>query len=69
MFHLKPKPEAADMGRPGDAGPGRGLLGDRHDAGHPLVAGGVDLLEEARQRRGSRVRRGCSGIHSPASRE
>ena len=34
------------MGRPGDARPGGGLLGDRDDPGDALVAGGVDLLQE-----------------------
>ena len=46
MFHLKPKPSpSADVGL-GDAGPRRRLLGDRGDAGDPLVDGGVHLLEE-----------------------
>ena len=46
MFHLKPKPEPALGGRLGDARPGRRLLGDRGDAGDPLVDGRVHLLEE-----------------------
>ena len=34
------------MRGPGHAGPGRGLLGDRHDAGDAPVGGGVRLLQE-----------------------
>ena len=43
---LEAEPEAAQVHRPGDARPGGGLLGDHHDPGHALVAGGVDLLQE-----------------------
>ena len=43
---LEAEPETAQVDRPGDARPGGGLLGDHHDPGHALVAGGVDLLQE-----------------------
>ena len=46
MFHLKPKPRPPSQVGPGDARPGGRLLGDRDDAGHALVDGGVHLLEE-----------------------
>ena len=46
MFHLNPKPRPPSLVGPGDARPGGRLLGDRDDAGHPLVDGGVHLLEE-----------------------
>ena len=45
MFHLKPNPPAG-VRRPGHPAPRGGLLGDHHDPRDPLVAGGVDLLEE-----------------------
>ena len=47
MFHLKPKPRPAWLGRRGDAGEAGRLLGDHHDAGVALVGGRVDLLQEA----------------------
>ncbi len=43
---LEAETEPAARGRPRHTRPRRGLLGDRHDAGHPLVDGGVELLEE-----------------------
>ena len=43
-LHRKAKP--AKVGRTGDAGPRRRLLGHRHDAGRQLVHGGVHLLQE-----------------------
>ena len=43
---LQPEAEAALARRLGDAGPGGGLLGDRDDAGDPLVGRGVGLLEQ-----------------------
>ncbi len=44
---LQPEAETAGAGRLGDSGPGGGLLGDGHDARHPLVGRGVGLLEQA----------------------
>ena len=43
---LEPEAQAAEVGGPGDAGPGRRLLGDRHHAGVVPVDGGVHLLQE-----------------------
>ena len=43
---LEAEAQAAVGGRPGDALPRRGLLGDRDRAGDPLVDGAVHLLEE-----------------------
>ena len=43
-LHRKAKP--AKVGRAGDAGPRRRLLGDGDDAGRQLVHGGVHLLQE-----------------------
>ncbi len=43
---LEPEAQAAEVRGAGDAGPGGGLLGDRHAARDPPVAGGVHLLEE-----------------------
>ena len=43
---LEAEPEPAQVHRPRHPRPGGRLLGDHGDAGHPLVAGGVDLLQE-----------------------
>ena len=43
---LEPEAETALARRLGHAGPGGRLLGDRDRAGHPLVDGAVELLEE-----------------------
>ena len=43
---LQPEAQAAQVRRPGDARPGRGLLGDRDDAGHALVDRRVGLLQQ-----------------------
>jgi hypothetical protein len=46
MFHFSPKPRPPLVGGLGDAGPGGGLLGDRHDPRDPLVCRGVGFLEQ-----------------------
>ena len=46
MFHFRREAQAAEVHRPGHARPRGRLLGDHHDARRPLVAGGVDLLQE-----------------------
>ena len=43
---LEAEAETAVAGGAGDTGPGGGLLGDGDHAGHPLVDGGVHLLQE-----------------------
>ena len=43
---LEAEPETAAGRRTGHTRPRRGLLGDRHDAGHPFVDGGIELLQE-----------------------
>ncbi len=43
---LEAEPQTPEVGGPRDPRPRGRLLGDRHDPGHPLVRGGVHLLEE-----------------------
>ena len=43
---LQAEAQAAGVRGLRDAGPGGGLLGDRDDAGHPLVGRGVGLLQQ-----------------------
>ena len=46
MFHLKPKPEATQVGRPGDTRPGCGFLGDHGRSRVEAEDHLVDLFEE-----------------------
>jgi len=44
---LEPEADPAQVHRPRHPRPGRRLLGDHHDPRYPLVAGGVDFLQES----------------------
>ena len=66
---LEAEAQPALGGRAGDARPGGRLLGDRDAAGHPLVDGGVHLLEELHGLEVLAAAVDLLGLHSPCSRE
>ena len=66
---LEAEADAAEVGRPGDAGEGGRLLGDGHHAGEAAGRRARSSRAGRRWPRGSRCRRRRFGVHSPASRE
>src|SRR5215472_7259653 len=63
---FEPEAEPAKVHGPGNAWPGRGLLGDHRDAGHAPVAGGVYLTQERHRvevlAAAERIRRPLAGL-------